>query len=104
MVIGSMLFACQSDCGVKILQVPRYLDLSPCIESARSPPHVLVRSLSVSAELSHRTLSLSMGLAFLYTRLSSPQPLFQAMTGANDLYTRTPTFHETDAGYILPNE
>ena len=26
------------------------------------------------------------------------------MTEANDLFTRTPTFHETDAGYILPNE
>ena len=26
------------------------------------------------------------------------------MAEPNDLYSREPTFHNTDAGYILPNE
>ena len=26
------------------------------------------------------------------------------MAEPNDLYSRSPTFHDTDAGYILPNE
>ena len=60
MVIGIHAFRiCQSDCGVGILQVPRYLNLSPRIESANSTPHVLVHLLFLHQIISPDTPSVN---------------------------------------------